>query len=87
MEYIGLDLRKQSSQFCILTEKGTIVEKRIPTEHGRFVELLSRRPKATILLEASTESEWVPHSPSDPLRSITTLRSFVFASRSYASTG
>lgn len=59
MEHIGLDLHKQSSQFCILTEDRKLLELRIRTEHGRFVELLGKRPKAKVLLEASTESEWV----------------------------
>jgi hypothetical protein len=42
MEYIGLDLHKQSSQFCILTEDRKLIEKRIRTERGRFMELLLR---------------------------------------------
>lgn len=59
MEYIGLDLHKQSSQFCILTEDRKLLEPRIRTEHGRFIDLLGKRPKAKVLVEASTESEWV----------------------------
>jgi transposase len=59
MEHIGLDLHKQSSHFCILTEDRKLLELRIRTEHGRFVELLGKRPKAKVLIEASTESEWV----------------------------
>ena len=54
MEYIGLDLHKQSSQFCILTEDKELLELRIRTEHGRFVQLLGKRPKAKVLIEAST---------------------------------
>jgi len=59
MEHIGLDLHKQSSQFCILTEDKELLELRIRTEHSRFVELLGKRPKAKVLIEASSESEWV----------------------------
>ena len=32
---------------------------RIRTERGRFKEVLGGRGKAKVLLEASTESEWV----------------------------
>ena len=35
------------------------MENRIRTERGRFAELLGGRPRVRILLEASTESEWV----------------------------
>ena len=54
MEYIGLDLHKQSSQFCILTENRELIETRIRTERGRFEQLLGKRPKAKVLIEAST---------------------------------
>jgi len=43
---------------CIITDAGEIVEQRIRTERGRFKEVLGGR-KAKVLLEASTESEWV----------------------------
>lgn len=59
MEYIGIDLHKKQSQICILTEAGELVQERILTERSRFVAVFGERPKARILIEASTESEWV----------------------------
>lgn len=59
MEYIGLDLGKTSSQICILSEDGMFVERRIKTERESFAQIFGQRPPALILLEASTESEWV----------------------------
>lgn len=59
MEHIGIDVHKTSSQVCILTADGEMVERRIKTERESFAQLLSGRPPARILLEASTESEWV----------------------------
>ena len=58
MEHIGIDVHKRESQLCIITDAGEIVEQRIRTERGRFKEVLGGR-KAKVLLEASTESEWV----------------------------
>jgi len=59
MDTIGLDMHKRESQLCILAEDGTVVERRIVTSRERFTAVLGNRPKARILLEASTESEWV----------------------------
>lgn len=59
MEHIGIDVHKRESQVCILTEKGEVKEQRIRTERGRFKDVLGGRPRARILIEASTESEWV----------------------------
>lgn len=59
MDTIGLDLHKRESQLCIGQDDGTIIEKRIATTHDRFTAMLGDRPPARILLEASTESEWV----------------------------
>src|SRR5712692_1365522 len=59
VEHIGIDVHKRQSQLYIVTEKGEVIEKRILTERGRFSEVLGGRPQAKILLEASTESEWV----------------------------
>jgi transposase len=56
---IGLDLHKRHSQLCILTADGELIEQRIVTSRARFTEVLGARPPARILLEASTESEWV----------------------------
>jgi transposase len=59
MDTIGLDLHKRESQVSILAEDGTVVERRIVTSRERFAAVLGDRPRARILLEASTESEWV----------------------------
>jgi hypothetical protein len=59
MDNIGLDLHKRESQLCILTDEGEILERRIHTSRERFTAVLGARPPARLLLEASTESEWV----------------------------
>jgi transposase len=59
MEYAGIDLHKKESQICLLTEAGEVIERRIRTEPQRFADVLGGRPRARILVEASTESEWV----------------------------
>lgn len=59
MEHIGIDVHKQECQVCILTQSGELIERRIRTERGKLAELLKGRPKAKVLLESSTESEWV----------------------------
>jgi transposase len=59
MEYIGIDVHKNESQICLLSNDGEIVERRILTRHDRFAEALGKRPRTRILIEASTESEWV----------------------------
>jgi transposase len=59
MDFIGFDLGKVSSQVCIITEGGELVERRVRTDREQIIKLLSGHPQARILLEASTESEWV----------------------------
>ena len=59
MDFIGFDLGKVSSQVCIITEDGELIERRIRTDRDHLAELLGPRPPARILVEASTESEWV----------------------------
>jgi transposase len=59
MDHIGIDLHKNQSQLCILTEDGELIEKRIGTTRPRFAAELGNRAKARIFVEASTESEWV----------------------------
>ncbi len=59
MDTIGLDLHKRESQLCILTEEGDVQERRIVTSRERFTALLGSRAPARVLLESSTESEWV----------------------------
>lgn len=59
MDHVGLDLGKTNSQVCTVTEEGEILDRRIRTEQSRLIEVFGARPKSRILLEASTESEWV----------------------------
>jgi len=59
MDHIGMDVHKKESQLCILAEGGELIERRIRTEPQRFAAVLGDRPRARILLEASTDSEWV----------------------------
>ena len=59
MESIGLDLHIRESQLAITADDGTITDQRIATSRERFTAVLGRGPRAKILLEASTESEWV----------------------------
>jgi len=60
MDTIGLDLHKRESQLCIKDGgTGQLRELRIATSRERFTSVLGGRPRARILLEASTESEWV----------------------------
>ena len=59
MEHIGIDLHKNQSQICILAQDGELIEKRIRTGRDRFESVLGARPRARILIEATTESEWV----------------------------
>lgn len=59
MEMIGVDLHKRESQICIMDQSGVVSEKRIVTSRERFSAILGDRPRARVLIEASTESEWV----------------------------
>ena len=59
MDHIGIDVHKKESQICILAEGGELIERRVRTDPRRFAEVLGDRPRARILLEASTDSEWV----------------------------
>src|SRR5262249_57432490 len=59
MDHIGIDLHKRESQICLLAEGGELIERRIRTEPQRFAEALGGRATAQLLLESSTESEWV----------------------------
>jgi len=54
-----MDVHKNESQICRLTEQGEILEQRILTRRERFAAVLGKMPRARILLEASTESAWV----------------------------
>lgn len=59
MDYIGIDVHKVSTQVCIQGGDGELREFRIPTTRHRLVETFGAMARARVLLEASTESEWV----------------------------
>lgn len=60
MDYIGMDVHKRDTQLCELDATGQVVrEARIRTTRERLQGVFGGRTPARILLEASTESEWV----------------------------
>jgi transposase len=59
MVYAGLDVHKRCTQICIEEEKGAVLERRILTERHRLLEEFGGKPRMRILIESSTESEWV----------------------------
>jgi transposase len=59
MDHIGMDAGMVSSHICELTEAGEVVERQMRTERRRLQEVFGSRPTARILIEASTESEWI----------------------------
>lgn len=59
MSDIGIDLGRRTSQICILTQEGELLERGVLTERERFAAALKNHSGARILLEAGTESEWV----------------------------
>ena len=59
MDYVGLDLGMTASQVCLLTDSGQLFEQRLKTSPDSLRQAFGSRPRARILLEASTESEWV----------------------------
>jgi hypothetical protein len=59
MDHIGIDVHKRESQIFVLGGSGEVIERRIRTEPERFAAVLEARPRARILIEASTDSEWV----------------------------
>ena len=59
MEHIGIDVHKRESQICILTPEGEMIERRVQSTRQQFTKVFGSRPCARVLLEATTESEWV----------------------------
>ena len=59
MEYGAIDLHKRESQVRIVTEDGEILDHRVATTRERLAALFAERKPMRILVEASTESEWV----------------------------
>jgi hypothetical protein len=56
---IGLDVHQRETQVCILTPEGEVTEHRLPTTRARLTGCLQPLPPSRMLLESSTESEWV----------------------------
>lgn len=60
MEYGAIDLHKRRSQIRIVGADGTVlVDRKIDTTREAFAELFGSRARMRILVESSTESEWV----------------------------
>ena len=59
MDHIGIDVHKRESQICILTPEGEMIERRIQSTRQKFTTMFTDRPPARVLLEATTETEWV----------------------------
>ena len=59
MNWIGVDVGKVHCQICEISATGEIWEARVPTQAERLKATFQPRPQARVLLESSTESEWV----------------------------
>jgi transposase len=60
MEYGAIDLHTKRSHVRIVTATGDVVWKgRIDTRRAEFARVFGGRPRLRILVESSTESEWV----------------------------
>jgi transposase len=59
VDYAAIDLHKKESQIRIVTEAGEVIDRRIRTTREALATLFGGRPRLRVLVEASTESEWV----------------------------
>jgi transposase len=60
MEYGAIDLHARRSQIRIVREDGSVVlDRQVDTSRGDFDRIFWRREGMRILIESSTESEWV----------------------------
>ena len=59
MAYGAIDLHSTQSQVRIVTDTGEILDRRIPTTRDQLTRLFAPDRPMRILLEASTDSEWV----------------------------
>lgn len=60
MEYGAIDLHLRRSQIRIIDEQEQVVlDRRVDTSRAEFDRLFARRARMRILIESSTESEWV----------------------------
>ena len=55
-------MHNRGSPIYVLAERGEVIEQRIRPEPERFAAVLGARPRARIVIEASTDSEWVARS-------------------------
>ena len=60
MEYVAIDLHKRRSQIRIVHENGSVVlERKVDTSRPDLDRVFAGRAALRILMESSTESEWV----------------------------
>ena len=60
MEYVAIDLHKRRSQIRIVREDGSVVlERKVDTNRTDLDRVFAERAALRILIESSTESEWV----------------------------
>jgi transposase len=59
MDSIGLDLHLRECQVCVIDASGAARQQRIPTSVKGLDRVFAARPPAQVVVEASTESEWV----------------------------
>jgi transposase len=59
MDHAAIDVHTSESQIEIRAEEGEVIEMRIRTDRRRFSEVFGGRRRMKILIESSTESEWV----------------------------
>ena len=59
MNHVGIDLHKMECQICIHTTDDAMIEQRVATRRDRLQAALEPYRPARVVLEASTESEWV----------------------------
>src|SRR5574338_1201217 len=60
MEYGAIDLHKRYTWIRVVLADGTaVLERRVPTSREALTAAFTRQPHARILIESSTESEWV----------------------------
>lgn len=66
MVYGAIDLHMRYSQIRIVDADGVVVrQQKVPTTRERLVSAFAGYPEVRILVEASTESEWVAHALED----------------------
>jgi transposase len=59
VDYGAIDLHKKESQVRMITADGEVLDRRILTTRDRLTAVFFGRAQMRILIEASTESEWV----------------------------